>query len=656
MASNEYEIEFEKIRVIGRGTFGSAILCRRRSDNRMCVVKQVDLTGMDEDGRNGAINEVRFMSMLKHPCIVAYYDAFFDSGRTILHIVMEFCDSGNVLKLIKKHQLLKQSIPEKRIVHYIVQGLLALKHCHDKKLIHRDIKSENLFLNKKDRCLLGDFGLGRVLEYSDEMASTRVGTPFYLPPEICEGQKYNQKCDIWSMGVVLYELMALEKPFFGTSLPEVIMKITKGKFKPLPKTYCKELRELVGKMLNVKPEKRPSVDEILALEVFRPVIEDIISNSIALDPKELPTDLLTLLKVDLAKARDLEEEEYQRDVFECHQWGCGQTRPRTIDALKDRDLQFVDCGTNIAAAITRDGRVYVWGLMTAVGESMCSKKPQLVMALEDRRAVQVSCGRNFTLILLDTGDVFSVEVSDPQSPIALPELNGLDVVQVAAGGDFFAARTNGGRVYTWGEGADGALGLGDDDSRELPTLVESLQSKKIIDISCGMEHMAAVCENGTVYHWGNLYGEDDQCLLPVQKKIPPGASRPVGVSCGYEYTLVRTVSGQVLSYGNNNCGQLGTGSTERVRARTTPKPITDLPLTITYVVAGASHALAISKTGELYVWGSAEFGRLGDGSTKHQNSPKKLSLLDHLQVFHAAAGEYNTICLAVVRKEDLAAA
>ncbi len=111
-----------------------------------------------------------------------------------------------------------QFMEEKQIMHYFSQLVLAVKYLHDNHIIHRDIKIQNIFLTKEGLIKLGDFGIAKKLDRTDDLAQTSLGTPFYISPEICQGKYYNYKSDSWMMGCVLYELTPLQKPFSGNSI------------------------------------------------------------------------------------------------------------------------------------------------------------------------------------------------------------------------------------------------------------------------------------------------------------------------------------------------------------------------------------------------------------------------------------------------------
>ncbi|XP_047226266.1 serine/threonine-protein kinase Nek5-like isoform X5 [Girardinichthys multiradiatus] len=255
---NDYEV----IRQIGEGAFGTALLVRdKRGDgDGHCVVKQISFRRMSAKEKEASKKEVIVLSQMKHPNIVSFIATFQEKGS--MYIVMEFCDGGDLLRKIK----MQRGIPfsEEQIVDWFIQICLGLKHIHDRKILHRDIKSQNIFLtNAGMKVKLGDFGIARILNNTLEMARTCVGTPYYLSPEICESRPYNNKTDIWSLGCVLYELCSLRHPFEGSSLRQLVSKICRGHYTPVSGHYSHELRLLVTRLFKVNPRDRPSVSSVL---------------------------------------------------------------------------------------------------------------------------------------------------------------------------------------------------------------------------------------------------------------------------------------------------------------------------------------------------------------------------------------------------------
>ncbi len=144
-----------------------------------------------------------------------------------------------------------------------------MKHVHDRKIIHRDLKSTNLFLTKENTIKLGDFGIATVLTSTVEKAKTIIGSPYYLSPEIIDNKPYGMKTDIWSLGVILYELCMLTTPFNGNTLNHLALKIVRGSYTPMAIHVSKDIKTLVGMLLLIDPIKRPNINEILSkIEVF----------------------------------------------------------------------------------------------------------------------------------------------------------------------------------------------------------------------------------------------------------------------------------------------------------------------------------------------------------------------------------------------------
>nr|XP_033469655.1 serine/threonine-protein kinase Nek5-like isoform X2 [Epinephelus lanceolatus] len=271
---NNYEV----IRQIGEGAFGKAFLVQDRGGggDRQCVVKQINLRKMSAREKEGSKKEVTLLSKMKHPNIVTFISSFQERGS--LYIVMEFCDGGDLMKKINMQRGV--FFTEQQVVDWFVQICLGLKHIHDRKILHRDIKAQNIFLtNGGLKAKLGDFGIARMLNNTMELARTCVGTPYYLSPEICENRPYNNKTDIWSLGCVLYELCTLRHPFEGSSLRQLVSKICRGRYNPVPSHYSYDLRLLVTQLFKVNPRDRPSVSSVLR----RPFLEKHISKH--LDPQ-----------------------------------------------------------------------------------------------------------------------------------------------------------------------------------------------------------------------------------------------------------------------------------------------------------------------------------------------------------------------------------
>ncbi|XP_036084418.1 serine/threonine-protein kinase Nek3 isoform X4 [Rousettus aegyptiacus] len=197
---------------------------------------------------------------MKHPNIVAFKESFEAEGH--LYIVMEYCDGGDLMQKIKHQQ--GKLFPEDMILNWFTQMCLGVNHIHKKHVLHRDIKSKNVFLTQNGKVKLGDFGSARLLSNPMAFACTYVGTPYYVPPEIWENMPYNNKSDIWSLGCILYELCTLKHPFQANSWKSLILKICQGFVSPLPSHYSYELQHLIKQMFKRNPSHRPSATTLLS--------------------------------------------------------------------------------------------------------------------------------------------------------------------------------------------------------------------------------------------------------------------------------------------------------------------------------------------------------------------------------------------------------
>ena len=179
---------------------------------------------------------------------------------------MEYWEGGDISQLIKKCISEKEHIPEDHIWKILTQISVALHEWHNRKtgkILHRDIKPGNLFLDASNNVKLGDFGLSRIMGKESIFAYTNVGTPYYMSPEQINEQKYNEKSDIWSTGCIIYEIAALKPPFEAKTQVSLALKIKDGKYNRLPKIYSEELWRVIKLMLNPDKKKRPAVEDLL---------------------------------------------------------------------------------------------------------------------------------------------------------------------------------------------------------------------------------------------------------------------------------------------------------------------------------------------------------------------------------------------------------
>jgi len=229
-------------------------------------MKKITVSGMSEQELADTKKEILILSVMKHPNIVRYKRSFVRRGA--LCIVMEYADGGDLHHMIKQQRHLGKHFDEGQILDWFTQACLGLKHVHDHKILHRDLKTQNIFLTSKGEVRLGDFGISRVLKNTLDQAHTLVGTPYYLSPEMVNGLPYDHRSDIWSMGVVLYELLTLQHPFNADSLQMLALKIIQGNYPPIPKEYSKAIDDLLSRMLEQDVKKRLDIEAVLRTPII----------------------------------------------------------------------------------------------------------------------------------------------------------------------------------------------------------------------------------------------------------------------------------------------------------------------------------------------------------------------------------------------------
>uniref|UniRef100_A0A7S0VHZ0 non-specific serine/threonine protein kinase n=1 Tax=Hemiselmis tepida TaxID=464990 RepID=A0A7S0VHZ0_9CRYP len=252
--------DYTLLEQLGRGAQGVVHKAKRVADGSHVAVKQVFLSTMSKKDQAEAAHEVRVLSKLSHPNVIRYLDSF-NHGST-LFIVTELAEGGNLTDALKRIRQRGTLLSEKLVWKYFLQTAVGLQHIHSRKILHRDIKTMNIFLTKDDNIKVGDLGVARMLNNTNELANTMVGTPYYLSPELCEGRPYNDKSDVWSLGCVLYELCTLKHPFDASNQGALILKIIRGKYPPISSSYSCELKDMLSRCLDRDTNVRPRCNGI----------------------------------------------------------------------------------------------------------------------------------------------------------------------------------------------------------------------------------------------------------------------------------------------------------------------------------------------------------------------------------------------------------
>lgn len=232
--------KYDEIRCIGRGTYGSAHLVTLRHSGERFVVKKIPTELLTEKEKAQAFREVELLAKLKHPNVVEYRESFVHAN--VIHIVMAYCDGGDLADKIRDRVTALETLPsgaetatERRrayfpisqILDWFVQMAMAIKYLHQQRILHRDLKTSNIFLTTENVIKLGDFGIAKTLDSTLDQARTVVGTPYYMSPEVCENKPYSYASDVWSLGCVLYEMCALKHAFDAPNIISLIFTIVR---------------------------------------------------------------------------------------------------------------------------------------------------------------------------------------------------------------------------------------------------------------------------------------------------------------------------------------------------------------------------------------------------------------------------------------------
>uniref|UniRef100_A0A3Q3IQV8 non-specific serine/threonine protein kinase n=1 Tax=Monopterus albus TaxID=43700 RepID=A0A3Q3IQV8_MONAL len=594
----EEKLHYIPIRVLGRGAFGEATLYRRTEDNSLVVWKEVDLNSLSEKECRDVMNEISILSILEHNNIIAYFNHFMD--RNTLLIELEYCNGGNLYDKINQQK--GRLFSEEVVIWYLYQIASAVSYIHKAGILHRDIKTLNIFLTKTDLMKLGDYGLAKKLDSEFSMAETCVGTPYYMSPELCQGAKYNFKSDIWAMGCVLFEVLTLTRTFDATNPLNLCVKIVQGNWtmEVNSDVYSSALIELVYECLHQEPAKRPTAEQILDqpfISCCRQELEERVAllNSSMKKPK-LSTVNETSVAVVTTRSREV------------YFWGGGKFTPQKLDMFKGgSSAQHVCAGESHFAVVTVEKELYTWANVQG-GAKMVGQ--------------------------LGHGDQASY-----RQPKKVEKLQGKAIRQVACGADFTACVTDEDQMYMFGSDYYGCIGVEGELSMEIlePVLLEFFEERPVRQVSCGDNHVVVLTQSGDIFSWGcGEYGRlglecEDDFSSPMQVEIPKGATIS-SVSCGSDGTFFLTETGKVLACGNNEFNKLGLNQgisgiknhpgegyqgIPYITTLTLVKQLSRFKIQV--IAPGKTHTVAIDGRGRLITFGCNKYGQLGvKDFKKHQ--------------------------------------
>jgi len=292
--------DFQIISKLGEGAYSTVFKVRRNIDNKIYALKKVKLLNLSEKEKENSLNEVRILASVKSNFVVSYKEAFFDEKDNTLCIIMEFADRGDLYQKIVQHKKSAILFEESDIWRIFIQLVKGLKSLHDLKILHRDMKSANVFLFSNGSAKLGDLNVSKVAKRG--LGYTQTGTPYYASPEVWKDKPYDNKSDVWSLGCVLYEMITLRPPFRAQNMEGLYNKVCKGQFSRIPDKFSDDLYKVVQFLLQVNPLSRPSCEQILNHPIVQKRIEyfksfagdDDIEDKCLLKTIHMPKNLLFL--------------------------------------------------------------------------------------------------------------------------------------------------------------------------------------------------------------------------------------------------------------------------------------------------------------------------------------------------------------------------
>ncbi|CAK5036885.1 unnamed protein product [Meloidogyne enterolobii] len=273
---------FELSGKLGKGQFSEVLKAKNKMTGRMVAIKKIELDLMkNKKAREDCRKEIDLLKQLQHENIIRYFCSFIvaDQSKEYLMIVLELAEAGDLSRLLRTFKKNFRLLPERSIWKYFVQISRAIAYMHSRSIMHRDIKPANVFISSGGIVKLGDLGLGRFLSmetmnlstFKKGMVFSIVGTPYYMSPERMNESGYSFKSDIWSVGCVLYEMAALQSPFFGEkqNLLALVRKISKCEYPPIPSNiYSQHLKLTVSNCICANPARRFDARDVLTVAAY----------------------------------------------------------------------------------------------------------------------------------------------------------------------------------------------------------------------------------------------------------------------------------------------------------------------------------------------------------------------------------------------------
>lgn len=252
---------------LGKGAFATVYKIQRKVDNSVYACKKIDISKMQKNEISDAVNEIRVLASIRHPHVVGFYDAFLANRDHELWVVMELCACGDLSSKVDRYRKRRKYMDERVVWSHLIQMCEGLQCLHDHQIVHRDLKSANIFLAEDGSVKIGDLNVSKRMKAG--LLRTQIGTPYYMSPEVWLNKPYGPSSDVWALGCLVYELCGLRPPFVGNTFPQLKQAILAGKYPALPRAFSFEMTAIVAKMIRVNARERPTVLQLLATDELK---------------------------------------------------------------------------------------------------------------------------------------------------------------------------------------------------------------------------------------------------------------------------------------------------------------------------------------------------------------------------------------------------
>lgn len=272
---------------IGQGMYGKCYKVQHQETGQIFAVKVMTYTNPQGRTKQLLVQEMQLHRRLNHPNIIRCVSAIHDEDAMELRLFSEFCSGGDLKNYVARLGK-DEYIPEERLWSMMGQILRALAYCHSpskpgfeqgKKVIHRDLKPDNIMLSDNGTIKLADFGFSREIGF-DDAAMTLVGSPMYMAPEVFQHKPYDEKCDIWSLGGVMHYMASKLVPYLVKTRVELERAINAENRAPIPAQYSREFKDIIATMMRLNPLDRPSAADLLKLPRFAKMFADQDANDV----------------------------------------------------------------------------------------------------------------------------------------------------------------------------------------------------------------------------------------------------------------------------------------------------------------------------------------------------------------------------------------